>query len=93
MACLRKVGKMASDTEELYQSAVDKVREFQRLEYPTAVLREACRILGVTSEERTWFRVRHTLLHGHDPEQLHPQVCKQPDTVQRPVATYVATNC
>ena len=61
IACLRKVGKMASDTEEMYQSAIDKIHEFRQLAYPIPVLREACRILGSSSGEPTWFRVQHTL--------------------------------
>ena len=61
MACLRKVSKMASDQEEMFNSAMDKVHEFRELEYPNTVLKEACRILGVTSKEKTWFEVHHTI--------------------------------
>jgi hypothetical protein len=58
MACLRKVQRMASDSEAMEASAWDKLREFADLGYPRRVLRMACNYLGATTRERAWFEVR-----------------------------------
>ena len=42
VATLKKVDKMASDSEERMASALDKLREFEELGYPAAVRRAAC---------------------------------------------------
>ena len=60
-ACLRKVHRMASDSDMLYQSALDKVAEFRRLRYPLSVLRGACSYLGATTGQGRWIAVRDTL--------------------------------
>ena len=60
-ACLRKVHRMASDTDILRVSALDKVAEFRRLRYPLGLLRKACAYLAATSGVRQWLDVRDTL--------------------------------
>jgi len=60
-ACLKKVQKMSSDAANLYGSAMDKVAEFRRLRYPTALLRKACSYLGATTGVREWLDVRDSL--------------------------------
>ena len=60
-ACLRKVHRMASDTDILRVSALDKVAEFRRLRYPLGLLRKACAYLAATSGARQWLDVRDTL--------------------------------
>ena len=60
-ACLRKVNRMASDTANLYVSALDKVAEFRRLRYPLGLLRKACAYIAATSGVRQWLNVRQAL--------------------------------
>ena len=60
-ACLRKVHRMASDTDNLCVSALDKVAEFRRLRHPLGLLRKACAYLAATSGVRQWLDVRDTL--------------------------------
>ena len=60
-ACLRKVHQMASDTRMLYASALAKVEEFRRLQYPLYVLSKACNYLGASTGDNTWLRVRDAL--------------------------------
>ena len=60
-ACLRKVHKHASDTENLRASALAKISEFRELGYPLDVLKKACTFLAATSGERTWLTVRYAL--------------------------------
>ena len=57
-ACLKKVQKMCSDDESLYESGLNKIREFQRLAYPPKLLRGACSYLGAVTRVRTWFDIR-----------------------------------
>jgi hypothetical protein len=61
IASLRKVHKMASDREQLFHSAIDKLREFVNLSYPLNLLRSACNLLAYTSAERTWLAVRNSI--------------------------------
>ena len=61
IACLRKVHKMASDREQLFDSAIDKLREFVNLSYPLNLLRSACNLLAYTSGVRTWLAVRNSI--------------------------------
>ena len=62
IACLRKVHKMASDREwQLFDSAIDKLREFVNLSYPLNLLRSACSLLAYTSGVRTWLAVRNSI--------------------------------
>ena len=51
--------------------AMDKAAEFRRLRYPPAVLYKACAVLGATTGEGAWIRVRDEL--------------RRMGTVQRPV--------
>ena len=57
-ATLKKVQAMASDRRALYHSALQKIAEFQRLQYPRKMLWTACTTLGVQTRETTWFDVR-----------------------------------
>ena len=61
MACLKKVHKMASDTYVLRRSALQKVAEFARLQYPRKMLWSACTTMGVQTRDAAWFRVRDQL--------------------------------
>ena len=58
MACLKKVGKMASDQHVLQKSASQKIAEFSRLRYPRKLLWSACTTMGVKSRNPAWFRAR-----------------------------------
>ena len=49
IATLKKVDFMASDDFERFESARDKLREFEDLGYPAGMRREAC---GVLMKER-----------------------------------------
>ena len=60
-ACLRKVHNTASDDHVLWLSAVQKLAEFRRLQYPWHMLYLACTTLGVATRNTTWFRVRDTV--------------------------------
>ena len=60
-ACLQKVQHMASDPDTLYRSALAKVDEFRRLDYPLSVLRKACSYLGASTGEGKWIAVRNAL--------------------------------
>ena len=61
-ACLKKVHSMASDSEILYTSALQKLDEFRRLEYPTSVLRGACTYMAACTNCYAWIRVRHIVI-------------------------------
>ena len=61
IACLRKVHKMASGREQIFDSAIDKLREFVNLSYPLNLLRSACSLLAYTSGVRTWLAVRNSI--------------------------------
>ena len=58
MACLKKVHKMASDSQVLSSSGTQKVAEFKALQYPQKMLWAACTTMGVTTRDTAWFRVR-----------------------------------
>ena len=45
-ACLQKIHKMASDNRVLYTSAVQKLQEFGRLQYPYKLLWRMCTTMG-----------------------------------------------
>ena len=51
IATLKKVDAMASDREEKWMSAVDKLREFAQLGYPVAVRREACGVVAAECQD------------------------------------------
>ena len=57
-ACLKKVQKMASDTHVLKKSALDKIHEFQRLQYPKYMLKHACTFVAASMGVREWLDVR-----------------------------------
>ena len=56
-ASLKRVHKMASDTDALRTSAMDKIREFTDLHYPYYLIKNACAHLAATTGERTWLHV------------------------------------
>ena len=58
---LRKVHRMASDSEALRVSALQKLAEFRALGYPEGLLRGACSYMGATTSEGTWIKVRSDL--------------------------------
>ena len=60
-ASLRKVHKMASDRRRRYVSAMDKLREFVALSYPTNLLRSVCNLLAYTTGDSTWVGVRNSI--------------------------------
>ena len=57
-ACLKKVHKMASDAHVLRKSALDKINEFQRLQYPRYMLKNACTYVAASMGAREWLDVR-----------------------------------
>ena len=61
MACMQKVQRMASAKEAIYDSAVQKMAEFPRLEYPISVLRGVCTYMAATTAEYEWINVRATI--------------------------------
>ena len=66
IASLRKVHKMASDRRHIYDSAIDKLREFIALRYPLQLLRSACNFLGFSTGVNTWIRIRDHIEHIDD---------------------------
>ena len=58
MACLKKVNRMASDAPALYDSALQKLEEFRRLQYPVPVLRGVCTYMAACTSQYEWIRVR-----------------------------------
>ena len=58
MACLKKVHAMASDQHKLLSSAVQKLAEFVRLQYPQRLLWSACTTMGVSTRHPAWFKAR-----------------------------------
>ncbi len=59
VATLRKVHNMASCAETLCTSAVQKLAEFQRLEYPPGLLKAVCHHMYVTTNSPAWREIRH----------------------------------
>ena len=60
ISTLKKVDKMASDTENLVKSACWKLKEFARLDYPIPALLRACSVVAVTTRNSSWFQARNT---------------------------------
>ena len=61
LAVLKKVDTNSSDATQLYKSAIQKLEEFIRLNYPKKLLWTACTTLGVNTRTRTWFEIRDYL--------------------------------
>ena len=61
ISCLKKIDSIASDATALYNSAMQKLREFCKLSYPRNMLWAACTTLGVQTRDRVWFEVRDDL--------------------------------
>ena len=60
-ACLKKVHFMASDNKTLKESAIQKLHEFFRLQYPRKLLWSVCTTMGVHTRNPTWFDIRDTM--------------------------------
>ena len=61
MGVLKKIQKMSSDDNAIYDSAVKKLFEFYSLNYPYKMLWGACTTMGVNTRYAVWFEVRKTL--------------------------------
>ena len=59
--CLKKVHKMASNSELLVSSGLAKVREFLHLDSPVYVVEAACGYMAASTGERAWLNVRDQL--------------------------------
>ena len=49
---------MASNNVQLRYSALAKLAEFYRLDYPWESINGACKYLAMRTQERTWFDIR-----------------------------------
>ena len=58
MACLTKITRMASADGPLHNSAIQKLREFKRLDYPVAVLAGVCTYMAATTSRYEWIKIR-----------------------------------
>ena len=74
ISCLRKVEAMASDDKAVWDSALDKIAEFQQLGYPRGMLWDACSKMGATSRNRTWFDIRDGLQQVGRPPRARTMV-------------------
>ena len=54
VSTLKKVDCMASDDAELFESAVDKLREFADLGYPARMRRKACSVVEQEGGSHVW---------------------------------------
>jgi hypothetical protein len=63
LASLRKIQCMVSDNSQLFRSAMEKLREFQNLQYPMGVLRFFCAIMARDTSNLTWRQVREAISH------------------------------
>ena len=60
-ACLKKTEAMASNKYVFFESAVNKIREFQNLAYPNTVLKGACTFLAATTGNGAWMDVKRLI--------------------------------
>ena len=61
LACLKKVQQMASDTQILKQSAIQKIEEFRKLQYPRKLVWTLCTTMGVQTRQSAWFEIRDNM--------------------------------
>jgi hypothetical protein len=61
-ASLQKVHKMASDPDEMCESAIGKLMEFRSQRYPYGVLEAACVYMGASTGLRKWLDIPNLLL-------------------------------
>ena len=61
LACLKKVHAMASNDKVLISSAVQKIAEFKRLQYPYKLMWSMCTTMGVHTRTAAWIEGRNTL--------------------------------
>ena len=59
---MKKVHGMASDRAMLTESAIQKISEFKRLNYPRGLLRGVCNYMYATTREGGWMDARDKLL-------------------------------
>jgi len=57
-ACLSKVQNMASDSQQLMYSALQKLDEFKRLEYPLGIRKYMCMKMALNGGDATWWKIR-----------------------------------
>ena len=57
-ACLRKVHHMASNHQELRNSAHEKLYEFVQLLYPWRLINAACKYMAISTASKIWFDIR-----------------------------------
>ena len=57
-ATLQKVWNMASNPDVLTSSALQKIYEFQQLQYPPRIIWQLCNFMAVRTRDPTWFRIR-----------------------------------
>ena len=60
---------MSSDDNALIPSALQKLNEFIRLDYPAKLLWTACTTLAVTTRNPTWFKIRGAILKKFLPDK------------------------
>ena len=58
---MKKIQKMTSDRLALTESAVQKLAEFKRLNYPRGLLRGVCNFMFATTREGGWMDARDTI--------------------------------
>ena len=58
MATLRKVHKMASDSDQLLISGASKLKEFALLNYPLGIRKYMCAIMAKETSSLTWRKLR-----------------------------------
>jgi hypothetical protein len=61
LASLRKIHMMTSDGSQRFRSAMEKLREFKRLQYPIGILRFFCAIMARDTSDLTWRQVRNAI--------------------------------
>ena len=52
---------MASDRENMRQSARNKLEEFKRLGYPIPMLKQMCNYIATTTGNGTWINIRNNI--------------------------------
>jgi hypothetical protein len=60
-ATLRKVHNYSSDKGMLIEGAVSKLREFTRLEYPQATLKQVCGDMWAKTREQEWLHIKRLI--------------------------------
>ena len=61
-AAMQKVHRMASDVDALHSSAVQKLAEFARLQYPRGLLRQQCSRMATVTQTFEWIKIRDKIM-------------------------------